>query len=470
MPDLAETIPSRPTAARRTRSRCATGSSSPRRDGQAERHPLPIERNFKVGRRPAAGFYASIVGADACVKKPKTCDLSKGILADDAANTVTFKLSAPDPDLLQKLALPFAFVVPEGTPNKDVGTDPLPGDRAVHDHEVRPRLRDGVRAQPGLQGVVGGGPAGRLPGRDRDEDRAAARGREVTQVQNGQADWMYDTPPPTGSPSCARSTKSRCTSTRGPQIYYMALNTRVAPFDNKDVAPGRQLRHRPQRRWSSSSAARRWRRRRARSCRRTSPATSRTARTARTRASKWTAPDMAKAKQLVQESGTNGQEVTIIVHERRTTKRRRVLRLAPQRARLQGQRQGLSAASSTPTSRTRSNKVQMSYTHWFRTTRRRSNFLNILSRLRGLRAQQLDRARTSPASATRRSRRSGEAMSLGVDRPDAANKLWAGIDKGDDGRGAVGVTVHRQAARLRLHPARELPVQPGPTGWWLSHG
>ena len=34
-------------------------------------------------------------------------------MADDANGTVTFKLTAPDPDLLQKLAIPLASVVPE---------------------------------------------------------------------------------------------------------------------------------------------------------------------------------------------------------------------------------------------------------------------------------------------------------------------------------------------------------------------
>src|SRR2546422_1336795 len=57
---------------------------------------------------------------------PRRCDLSKGIVAADAAGIVTFHLAAPDPDLLYKLALPFAYVVPAGTPPRDVGTHPLP--------------------------------------------------------------------------------------------------------------------------------------------------------------------------------------------------------------------------------------------------------------------------------------------------------------------------------------------------------
>jgi peptide/nickel transport system substrate-binding protein len=63
------------------------------------------------------GFYFNgIVGAAACLKTPKRCDLSKGIVTDTANNTVTFHLTVPDPDLLYQLALPPAFAVPSGIP------------------------------------------------------------------------------------------------------------------------------------------------------------------------------------------------------------------------------------------------------------------------------------------------------------------------------------------------------------------
>ncbi|TML38049.1 MAG: ABC transporter substrate-binding protein, partial [Actinobacteria bacterium] len=52
-----------------------------------------FERLFKIGQSPNAGtWYNVIVGGDACVKTPSTCDLSKGVVADDAAGTVTFHL------------------------------------------------------------------------------------------------------------------------------------------------------------------------------------------------------------------------------------------------------------------------------------------------------------------------------------------------------------------------------------------
>jgi peptide/nickel transport system substrate-binding protein len=38
-------------------------------------------------------YYASISGGQQCLQHPLRCDLSRGILADDAANTVTFHLT-----------------------------------------------------------------------------------------------------------------------------------------------------------------------------------------------------------------------------------------------------------------------------------------------------------------------------------------------------------------------------------------
>ena len=70
--------------------------------------------------------YDEIVGGAQCRKHPKRCDLSRGIVADDAARTVTFHLIQPDPDFLYKLALPFAYVLPGDTPRRPARTHPLP--------------------------------------------------------------------------------------------------------------------------------------------------------------------------------------------------------------------------------------------------------------------------------------------------------------------------------------------------------
>ena len=70
-------------------------------------------------------YYQAISGAAACLKTPATCDLSRGIAADDRAGTVTFHLTQPDPDFLYKLTLAYADVLPASTAGREART-PLP--------------------------------------------------------------------------------------------------------------------------------------------------------------------------------------------------------------------------------------------------------------------------------------------------------------------------------------------------------
>ena len=98
-----------------------------------------FERMFRA-RSPRADFYDAIVGAPACRKTPARCRLGKGVLADNRAGTVTFRLTRPDPEFLYKLALPFAFVVPAGTPTEG-GPVPGTGPYRIASYEPRRRVR-----------------------------------------------------------------------------------------------------------------------------------------------------------------------------------------------------------------------------------------------------------------------------------------------------------------------------------------
>jgi YVTN family beta-propeller protein len=126
VPDLADTLP-QPTAdgtsyrfRLRPLLRYSTGAAV-----RASDFRRALERVFAL-RSPGAGLYAGIVGAAACSARPARCDLARGVVAADGARTITFRLSEPDPELLYKLALPFAFPVPRGTPRARV-VQPIPG-------------------------------------------------------------------------------------------------------------------------------------------------------------------------------------------------------------------------------------------------------------------------------------------------------------------------------------------------------
>src|SRR5262249_580230 len=118
VPDLAASLPSSMDAGRTYTFQLRPGihysTGAPVRPADFRR---ALERT--LAKNTGIAFYFSgILGADGCAKSPKHCNLSQGIVADSASNTVTFHLTAPDPDFLHKLALPAPFAVPASTPLK----------------------------------------------------------------------------------------------------------------------------------------------------------------------------------------------------------------------------------------------------------------------------------------------------------------------------------------------------------------
>ena len=105
VPDLAMTLP-RPAAGGTTytftlRRGIRYSNGTPVRASDFRRG---IQRQLSFGARLPTITKAS--SADpACHQHPKRCDLSAGIVTDDATGTVTFHLVQADPDFLYKLAL-----------------------------------------------------------------------------------------------------------------------------------------------------------------------------------------------------------------------------------------------------------------------------------------------------------------------------------------------------------------------------
>jgi peptide/nickel transport system substrate-binding protein len=85
-----------------------------------------LQRQLSFGDVPA--YYEGILGAPACHRHPRRCDLSAGIVTNDAAGTVTFHLSRADPDFLDKLARLLAAPPPPGAAGHLMDQAPfLPG-------------------------------------------------------------------------------------------------------------------------------------------------------------------------------------------------------------------------------------------------------------------------------------------------------------------------------------------------------
>ena len=49
-----------------------------------------VQRVLTLSPSAAKGYYSAIVGAPRCVSSPPACDLSRGVVTDDATSSVIF--------------------------------------------------------------------------------------------------------------------------------------------------------------------------------------------------------------------------------------------------------------------------------------------------------------------------------------------------------------------------------------------
>lgn len=235
VPDLATSIPVPTDGGRtytfqvRTGIRYSTGARVEPADFRRA-----IERSLSVSYRSLVGagdFYADIVGASSCETKTSRCDLSKGIVVDPSAGTVTFHLSAPDPDFLDKLALAPAYAVPADTPLEARLPLPATGPYLIKSYDAKhgavlernPSFREwSSAAQPnGYPDEI----AWRF---------GASSADQVAAVREGKAD--YAPVAPDQAPDLRRSGYGNELHV-GPtfQTFYFFFNTRLAPFDDVRV-------------------------------------------------------------------------------------------------------------------------------------------------------------------------------------------------------------------------------------------
>jgi peptide/nickel transport system substrate-binding protein len=268
-----------------------------------------FERQFTVPGPTA--FYSGIVGANKC--STKGCNLSKGVVANDSAYTLTINLTAPDPELMDQLSLPFAFAVPAGTSPKLTGNNVPPGTGPYMWKSYNPNTEAVLVRNPyfhvwSAQAQPAGYPNEII------EKYGLQVSDEVTQVENGSANEVFDGDQiPSDQLSQLNSTKytGQVHVNTLTADWYFALNTSRPPFNN--VLARQAINYAANRSAyvkiaGGPSLA-------VPTCQILPPNfpsyTPDCPYTAGTDHSKWTGPDIAKAKQLVQQSHTAGMKVVV---------------------------------------------------------------------------------------------------------------------------------------------------------------
>jgi peptide/nickel transport system substrate-binding protein len=400
-----------------------------------------FERIFRLGNGYAESVYAGIVGADPCTRAPKRCTFSRGIVADDAADTLTFHLVAPDPDFLYKLAFPWADAIPATTPFRSLGRSmpPATGPYMTKSISVSHRLGPHgpmafhtwvlVRNPRFRQWNPAAQPRG-YPDRIELTDDAPVQGA-ATAVERNSLDVMVWVPANRLTELAVHYTQRFHSEPVG-ATFALAMNTRVAPFNRLAVRqalnyavdrgrivgflggplaaqptcqilpptiPGYQP-YCPYTRHPSPSGA-------------------------------WRGADLAKARRLVDGSGTRGMKVTILIQppdaSNPTTQIGAylisVLDGLGYRARLHV------TGQLYPTLQNSGSRTQIGWFPWYQDYPGPSDFISLLLTCRAFVPRSATNLNAAEFCNPRTDAAVSRASALGVSAPGSASQAWGQIDR-----------------------------------------
>jgi peptide/nickel transport system substrate-binding protein len=388
-----------------------------------------FERQFTVPG--PTSFYSGIVGASTC--KAKKCDLSSGVVADNSANTLTIHLTAADPEFIDKLALPFAYAVPGSTSFKLTGNNVPPGTgpymwKSYDPNKAAVLVRNPYFHMWSAAAQPAGNPNSIV------EKYGLPISEEVTQVQNGNADEVFDgdiIPPDRLSALNSPQFASQVHVNPLTADWYFALNTKQPPFNNlkaRQAANFAADRSAYVKIGGGPSLA-------VPTCQILPPNFPGYAPycpyTAGSDHTKWTGPDIAKAKQLVQQSGTAGMKVVVNSTTDETGKA-----LAAQMV-SDLNKIGYKASSQLLTSSIQypfvqnsnnSHKWNVGWSAWYQDYPAPADFLNVLTGCKTIHPGSDASPNISQYCSQSVQAQMDKASAMGQSNPTAANKLWATID------------------------------------------
>ncbi|MER9293306.1 ABC transporter substrate-binding protein [Mesorhizobium sp. M0518] len=387
-----------------------------------------FQRIFKVSGPTSGTFYAGIVGADKCLADTKSCTLEGGVVGDEAAGTITINITKPDAELLYKLALPHAVVLPADTPAEDMGSKPIPSTGAYTISAFDPNKGMTVSRNPNFKQWSEEAQPDGYPDVVQ-YDFGLSEEAAVTAIQNGEADWMFDALPSDRLGELGSKSMDQLHISPLSAWWYAPLNNRLAPFDNEkarqavayaidrntlvklfggkvlaspvcQVLPPDFPGHEDYCPFTKNPGA------------------------------KWSAPDLDKAKQLVEDSGTKGQKVTIIVEDTAISRSIGVyLQSVLTSIGYVADVKPISSNIQFTYIQNTNNKVQMSVTQWYKDYPAASDFLNILFSCASFREGSDASINIAGFCDKEIDAKMQKALDLGVTDQKAADKMWAEIDR-----------------------------------------
>jgi peptide/nickel transport system substrate-binding protein len=202
---------------------------------KASDFPYTIERDYKLDS-PGVGFFGAISGVSgasgyAATKKGHI----SGITANDATGKITIKLDHPEADFANILATEFAAFVPAGTPATDQsakGGPPADGPYMVSSYNATRSFT--VVRNPQFQAAkmpnVPRGNPDKVIGKIITDPTAA-----METVLNGQSDYDFQPIPNDRLATIQKQHGAQLRIYTPADVYYIFLNNRIAPFNNQSA-------------------------------------------------------------------------------------------------------------------------------------------------------------------------------------------------------------------------------------------
>ena len=395
-----------------------------------------LERQFGTGSAGEVLIGRTLRGSERCVAHPANrCDLSAGVVADDQGSTITFHLREPNPDFLSLLALPFGMVVPAGQPPATAAGEPPPGTGPYIVNAYAPGERLTLTRNRHFKLWSADAQPEGYP--DRIDWRLGVdANKQVGEVIAGQADIATAGVPPEALKQVLTRYPTQTHSYTPAATFYYFMNTQAPPFD--DVRVRRALNYAADRAEivrlvGGDNVA-------LITCQVFLPNLPGyeqycpyTANPGPGGNGPWTGPDMSRARQLIEDSGTAGMKITL---DRPTGATNRNLQpaLAAYIARLLQSLGYEVATKPLPVTEyfatiNKADSTQIGPTGWFPDFPTPSGVFSRAWSCDNLAPGSVNNANPSAFCDPAIDRKADRARSLQDRNPAAANKLWAQVDR-----------------------------------------
>jgi peptide/nickel transport system substrate-binding protein len=198
-----------------------------------------IERDFKMDS-PGVGFFTDIKGVsgDNGFATTKKGHIS-GIIPDDSAGTIEIQLDQPRGDFLYILATEFAHLVPTGTPASDQSTKPIPATGPYMIQSYTPSRSFTLVRNPNFNDQIPTMPSGnpdKVVGKIITDPVAAYQ-----QVVSGKSDYDFQPVPNDRLPEAQSKYKDQLRIYTNANTYYYAINNAIPPFNNIQARKAAQM-------------------------------------------------------------------------------------------------------------------------------------------------------------------------------------------------------------------------------------